>query len=79
MNTKEFNFLFALHNRLNRQIGILRAQNEVMLKYFSIENNINLDKLLNEVNELDAKYLHQYLEDKDDLFQQAFQSDVSDD
>lgn len=78
MHKEEFNLLFTLHNRLNRQLGIIKAQNDVILKQLAITNNISLDKLLNEVNELDAKYLHQYLEDKDYLFEQAFGNPESD-
>jgi len=72
MNKEEFKYTFSLLNRINRQLGIVKAQNDIILKEIAKTNEINLDEILKEVNDLDAKYLHQYLEDNEHLFQQAF-------
>lgn len=78
MNEQEFKYTFSLLSRLNRQLGIVKAQNDIILKEISKMNKTNLEKILNEVNDLDAKYLHQFLEDNDYLFQEAFGNSKSD-
>ena len=79
MHKQDLGLIIGLLSRVNKELSIIKAQNEILLKQIAITNNVSLDKLNNEVLEIQTKYIHEYLNHSDDIQEQAFQTAESDD